>query len=95
MALESAGTYITLVARLQAGPDGTWRFHVDGTPGLMSAPLVPATFIIRLWRAQDGGVLRGTIRLDGNDGWAPFQSNAQLTKLIHTWLFGGSSANIE
>ena len=95
MAPDPAGEYMALVVRLQADPDGGWRLHVDGTLQPMSPPLVPGTFVIRLWRASDSGMVRGTIRLESDDNWAPFQSNAQLIQLIHTWLFGGSSANIE
>jgi hypothetical protein len=89
----SAGVYISLVVRLQASTDGGWYLYVDDADGTQSFPLKPLTLAIRLWRSGDAGILRGTIRLDGDDTWAPIQSNAQLERLIDLWLLhGGGSA---
>jgi hypothetical protein len=88
-----AGTYISLVVRLHAAADGVWYLYVDDADGTQSFPLKPLTLAIRLWRSGDAGILRGTIRLHGDAGWAPIQSNAQLERLIDLWLHrGGGSA---
>jgi hypothetical protein len=89
---EPAGEYIALVVRLQTAADGTWHLYVIGADGSRSFPLAPLTLVIRLWRSGVEGILRGTIRFDGDDNWAPIQTNAQLESLIHLWLFGGGSA---
>lgn len=88
---SSSGEYIALVARLKAATDGTWQLHVDGAEGTRVYPLTPFTIVIRLWRSSDGRLLRGVVRLDGNDGWAPLQSNAQLEQLMRAWLLGGAA----
>jgi hypothetical protein len=82
------GSYIALVVSLQAAADGAWSIVVDGTPGMLSIPLVPVKLILRMWRAHDSGALRGTVRLHGTDRWAPIQSNVQIEQLVQAWLFG-------
>jgi hypothetical protein len=86
MEAEAAGEYIVLVVRLQAAADGSWELFVDDQTRTQRVPLKPATFVVRLRRMANQGLLRGSIRLDGNS-WAPLQSNAQLEQLIRGWLF--------
>jgi hypothetical protein len=88
---SSSGEYIALVARLKAAADGSWQLYVDGAGGTQVFPLAPFTVVIRLWRSSDGRLLRGVIRLDGDDRWAPLQSNAQLEELVRAWLLGGAA----
>jgi hypothetical protein len=88
---SSPGEYIALVVQLQATTDGTWQVQVDGADGRRVLPLAPLRLIIRLWRSSDRRLLRGVVRLDGNDRWAPLQSNAQLEALVRAWLLGGST----
>src|SRR5262245_45511010 len=88
---SSTGEYIALVVQLQAAADGTWRLLVDGADGMQIFPLLPLTLVIRLWRSSDRRLLRGVLRLGGNDRWAPFQSNAQLEELVRAWLLGGAA----
>jgi hypothetical protein len=94
MEAEAADEYIVLIVRLQAAADGSWELFVDDQTRTQRVPLKPATFIVRLRRIGNQGILRGSVRLDGNDGRAPLQSNVQLEELIRAWLFkGGSSTN--
>jgi hypothetical protein len=88
---SSHGEYIALVVRLQATAEGTWQLHVDGADGPRVLPLAPLTLVIRLWRSSDRRLLRGVVRLDGNDRWAPLQSNAQLEELVRAWLLSGTT----
>jgi hypothetical protein len=88
----SPGEYIALVVRLEAAADGRWYLHVDGSDGVQVFPLTPCTLVIRLWRSSDRRLLRGVLRLDGNDHWAPLQSNAQLEELVRAWLLGDAGA---
>lgn len=85
--MESTGEYIGLVVRLQADADGAWVLAVDGTHGPLSLPLVPATLIVRLWRAEETGLLRGSVSLAGSDQWAPLHTNTTLIELVQAWLF--------
>jgi len=88
---SSRGEYIALVVRLQTTAEGTWQLYVDGADGQRVLPLAPLTLVIRLWRSSDRRLLRGVVRLDGNDRWAPLQSNAQLEELVRAWLLGGAT----
>jgi hypothetical protein len=90
---DRADDYIALVVRLQSAADGTWHISVDGTTATTAIPLVPVTLIVRLWRSESGGLLRGRIGLEGSDRWAPFQSNMQLEELVREWLLPGSAPN--
>lgn len=85
---EGAGEYLTLVARLAATTDGSWRISVDGSR-TAGVPLAPATLVMRLWRNPQTGLLRGSVQLLGSDEWAPIQSNAGLERLVRSWLFEG------
>ena len=93
MVPESVGNYINIVVTLQAANDGKWYIHVDGTNTAQAIPLVPLTLIVRLWRASETGLLRGTIRLHGSDYSVPVQSNAQLEKLVRVWLLSGDNTS--
>jgi hypothetical protein len=90
----TTGEYVSLVVSLGPAADGRWCLTVT-QPGAPAAyPLVPATFVIRLWRAADTGILRGVVRLRGSDLEAAVQGNANLALLVATWLAGGGeSAN--
>lgn len=88
----SDGEYIVLVVRVQEDAKGVWHLHVDGANGTMDIPLMPLDLVVRLWRSHQSGILRGTIRLQNGPLSAPFQSNAQLEQLIHTWLSGNNPA---
>ena len=92
METKAAGEDIVLVVRLQAAADGSWYLHVDDQSHVHTIPLAPATLVIRLRRLGELGLLRGTIRLEGDQHWAPLQSNAQLEKLVRAWLFGGGQS---
>ena len=89
MESDSSSDYITLVVQLQMTADGTWYLSVEGTDTVDVIPLVPVILVVRLWRASDTGLLRGTIRLHGSDHWAPIQSNVQLEELVQAWLLSG------
>jgi hypothetical protein len=91
MSTEPAGEYIALVVRLQADAGGKWFIHVDGAAMPFVMPLPPLTLAVRLWRISETGMLRGIIRLHGDDHSAPIQSNAQLEELVRVWLFGGGT----
>ena len=86
---EATGEYVALAVRLQPVADGGWYLYVDGTHTFGPIPLVPATLVVRFWRVPDTAALRGTIRLEGTDHWAPIQSNTQLEELVRAWLAGG------
>jgi len=88
---SSSGEYIALVVQLQRTSEGTWQLQVDGADGRRVLPLAPLRLIVRLWRSSDRRLLRGVVRLDGNDQWVPLQSNAQLEALVRAWLLGGST----
>jgi hypothetical protein len=89
---EAAGEYIALVVQLQTTSDGSWRLLVDNQQQSRIVALTPATLIIRLWRGAEGNTLRGTVRLEGTDRWAPLQSNTQLEELVRAWLFAGDGS---
>jgi hypothetical protein len=89
MDAASTGEYIAIVVRLRPSSDGTWYLDIDGTTGARSFPLVPLDLVIRLRKTGDDSILRGTLRLDGDDLLAPFQSNAQLVELVRAWLLRG------
>lgn len=95
MESESAGSYVALVVRLEEAADGRWYVHVDGTDRMEPIPLMPLTLVVRLWRAHDTGALRGTIRREGGDQWAPVQTNSQLEDLVRAWLFSGGAAGVQ
>ena len=82
---ESAGEYLHLVVRIQAGGDDC-ALLVNGPAGPQRIALIPATFVIRLWRSGSA-VLRGSISLHGTDVVVPIQSNTSLERLIRAWLF--------
>ena len=67
--------------------------YVDGTIRSEPKPLVALTLIVRLWRAADTGILRGTIRLGDTDYWAPIQSNTQIEELARAWLSGAGDGS--
>jgi hypothetical protein len=90
---EPAGNYITTVVRVQMAADGKWYVYVEGTNTTQAIPLVPVTLVVRLWRASETGLLRGSIRLHGSDHWAPIQSNGQLEELVRAWLLSGAPGN--
>ena len=90
MNLTPEGSYIALVVRVEE-MRGSWSIAVDGSAGTLTLPLQPATFILRLWRAEDGQVIRGTIRLQGDENWAPLQTNVRIEQIIRHWLMGGGS----
>ena len=92
MESEPTGDYIAIVVQLRMAADGTWYVHVEGTDKVEAIPLAPVMLVVRLWRANDTHLLRGTIRLHGSDHWAPIQSNAQLESLVRAWLFSGGNA---
>src|SRR5690349_9504777 len=92
MPSQAADEYIVLVVRLQAAADGSWHLLVDGQDQKLTIPLAPATLVIRLRRLGEQGLLRGTIRLEGDQLWAPLQSNTQLEELVRAWLFGGDGS---
>ncbi len=87
MDTDLIGKYIALVVRLQADAGGKWFIHVDGTAQPFVMPLLPLTLAVRLWRIRETGVLRGIIRLHGDDRSAPIHCNAQLEELVRAWLF--------
>jgi hypothetical protein len=87
MDTNPVGEYIALVVRLQADADGKWFIHGDGTAQPFVMPLPPLTLAVRLWRVSETGMLRGIIRLLGDERSAPIQSNAQLEELVRAWLF--------
>ena len=89
------GDYIGLVAQLLPTDSGAWYLTIDGTIGAFSVPLMPVTLVIRLWRNDDTGTLRGTIGMLGSAQTASIQSSGYLTELVCTWLFGdiGSTPN--
>jgi hypothetical protein len=92
MEAQAAGEEIVLVVRLQAAADGSWYLQVDDQSHVHTIPLAPATLVIRLRHLGEQGVLRGTIRLQGGDIWAPLQSNALLEELVRAWLFNGGQS---
>jgi hypothetical protein len=83
--VDPEGEYIGLVVRLQAGADGKWQVVVDGTHVVPPVPLLPLTFVVRLWQSKSG-ILRGRIGLHGSLLWAPIQSNRQLKELARACL---------
>lgn len=83
---EPAGEYITLVIRLQATSGDGWSVQVESDETAITLPLLPTTFVVRLWRSADTGVLRGTIQLHGTDYSAPIQSNDRIEALLRAWL---------
>lgn len=85
------GSYIALVVRVEEMRGGSWSIAVDGSAGTLTLPLQPATFILRLWRAEDGQVIRGTIGLHGDENWAPLQTNVRIEQIMRHWLMGGGS----
>lgn len=88
---EPTGNYVSLVVQLEPAADGKWYVRVDSAGTTQAIPLAPATLIIRLWRTNETGMLRGTIRLHSSNQWAPIQSNGQLEELIRAWLLSGES----
>jgi hypothetical protein len=88
---EPLGEYLSLVVRVHANNDGEWNLSIDGIDETLVLPLVPATFVIRLWRATATGMLRGTIQHIDTDHSAPIQSNSQLEQLVRAWLTIGGS----
>jgi hypothetical protein len=89
MESEPTGDYIAIVLQLRAATDGTWYVNIEGTHSAKAIPLVPLTLVVRLWRVSGKDVLRGSIRIQGSDHWAPIQSNIQLEELVRAWLLGG------
>lgn len=87
------GSYIALVVRVEELPSGAWALVVDGGAGALTLPLQPATFILRLWRAESGDVIRGTVRLHGEEEPAPLQTNQRLEQLVRRWLQSGDPAS--
>ena len=92
METDSPGHYITLVVQMQQAADGTWYLSVAGTYPVTALPLVPGILVVRLWQPSGTNLLRGSIRLNGSDQWAPIQSNTQLEALVRAWLFSGDTA---
>ena len=86
------GSYIGLVVRVEE-MHGSWSIAVDGSAGALTLPLQPATFILRLWRTEDGQVIRGTIGLHGDEEWAPLQTNVRIEQIVRHWLVGGGSSS--
>jgi hypothetical protein len=91
MESEPTGDYIAIVVQFRTAADGAWYVYVEGTDKVEAIPLAPLMLVVRLWRANDTHVLRGTIRLHGSDHWAPIQSNAQLEDLVRAWLLSGGN----
>ena len=82
------GSYIALVVRVEELQSGSWALLVEGSAGTQILPLQPATFVLRLWRGEDGHVIRGTIQLHGDDDSAPLQTNQRIEQLVRRWLLG-------
>lgn len=80
------GETMALVIRLRAAADGQWLLDVDGTSTLEALPLLPATFVVQLWRSNTTKVVRGTIQLHGSQHVASIQGNVQLLDLLREWL---------
>ena len=80
------GETMALVIRLRASADGQWLLHIDGTSTLEALPLLPATFVVKLWRSNTTRVVRGTIQLHGSQHVASIQGNVQLLDLLREWL---------
>ena len=91
MESKQAGDYIAIVVQLRAAAGGNWYVDITGTHHPKALLLMPLTLIMRLWRTGDTQVLRGTIRLQGSDNWAPIQTNAQMEELLRAWLLSGDS----
>jgi hypothetical protein len=92
MDTHPGGEYVALAVRLEANAAGKWFVHMDGTLQPLVLPLRPLALSIRLWRASETGLLRGTVKLNDTDRWAPLQSNVQLEELVREWLLGGTPA---
>jgi hypothetical protein len=91
----TSGEYVSLVVSLGPAADGRWCLTVTQPGPPVEYPLVPATFVIRLWRAVDTANLRGVIQLRGADIEAAVQANANMTLLVATWLAGGDWPPVE
>jgi hypothetical protein len=85
---EPGGSYLALVLRATVDADGRCRLQVTDARTAQRVSLVSGTLLVRLWRTSDDHLLRGTVRLNGTDLAAPFQSNAQLATLVQGWLAG-------
>ena len=77
METTAAGEDIVLVVRLQAAADGSWYLQVDDQSHMRTIPLAPATLVIRLRRLGELGLLRGTIRLEGDQPGSGVESDLE------------------
>ena len=91
METDSLKHYIILVVQMQQAADGRCYLSVEGTHPVAALPLPPGILVIRLWRPSGTNLLRGSIRLDDSDQWAPIQSTTQLAALVRAWLFSGDT----
>lgn len=91
---EPAGEYITLVVQLRDSGNGSWQVQVEGAGSPRALPLLPATLVLRIWRAADSDLLRGTVRHHESDRSASFQSNSSLANLVTAWLLPDSSESL-
>lgn len=81
------GETAALVVRIEETVEGRWQLQVESAESAADLPILPATFIIRVWQASDASVLRGTIHLHGSRHSAAIQSNTQLIELVRAWLY--------
>lgn len=79
-----------LLVDVSKGSDGRWRIVVNDTHRERIYPLVPGGLLIRLWRAPETGILRGTVQLRGTEYEAPIHTNDRLEAMVRDWLAGGS-----
>jgi hypothetical protein len=81
------GETFVLLVRLYQSSDGTWRIDMHGTHTIERLRLLPATFLVQLWRAADAELLRGTIELCGSERSAVLQGNGELIDLLQAWMY--------
>lgn len=86
MTATLTGETSSFLVRLYPTEGGVWCVHIEGASVNQDHVLVPATFVLNIWRTNDARILRGTIQLHGSPHSAPVQANAQLLDLLAAWL---------
>ncbi|HRC74302.1 MAG TPA: hypothetical protein PLO33_01410 [Kouleothrix sp.] len=82
----SADPYMALVVRVEPDNAGGWVVVVANHTARLTAHLVPATLVVRLWRSVESDVLRGTVWLAGTEYTVAVQTQTAALELLRAWF---------
>ncbi len=77
---------IGFVLQIQRDSQNAWTIHCTGSIPSITFALQPATFVVRLYRANTGNYVRGTIELPAANLSTPINCNDSILVLIRAWL---------